>query len=44
MKKDKFLASLQDGLHWRLKLKKPRSFEDAFEVVKDKEWKLKRMN
>ena len=44
MKKDRFLAGLQDGLRWRVELKKPRSFEDALEVAKNKEWKLKRMN
>ena len=44
MKKDKFLAGLQDGLCWRVELKKPKSFEDALEVAKNKEWKLKRMN
>ena len=44
MKKDRFLAGFQDGLRWRVELKKPRSFEDALEVAKNKEWKLKRMN
>ena len=44
MKKDRFLASLKDGLCWRVELKKPKSFEDALEVAKAKEWKLKRMN
>ena len=44
MKKDRFLAGLPDGLHWRVELKKPRSFKDALEVAKNKEWKLKRMN
>ena len=44
IKKDRFLASLQDNLHWRVELKKPRSFEDALEVAKNKEWKLKRIN
>ena len=44
MKKDRFLACLQDGLCWRVELKKPTSFEDALEVAKKKEGKLKRMN
>ena len=44
MKKDRLLAGLQDGLHWRVELKKPKNFEDALEVAKNKEWKLKRMN
>ena len=44
MKKDRFLAGLQDGLRWRVELKKPRSFKDVLEVAKNKEWKLKRMN
>ena len=44
MKKDRFLAGLQDGLHWRVELKKPKSFEDALEVAKNKEWNLKRIN
>ena len=44
MKKDKFLAGLQDGLHWRVELNNPRSFEYALEVAKNKEWKLKRKN
>ena len=38
------MAHLQDGLRWRVELKKPRSFEDALEMAKNKEWKLKRMN
>ena len=44
MKKDRFLASLQDGLRWRVELKKLRSFDDALKASKNKEWKLKRMN
>ena len=44
MKKDILLASLQDGLHWRVEFKKPMSFKDALEVAKNKEWKLQRMN
>ena len=44
MRKERILASLQDGLRWRVELKKPRSFEDALEVAKNKEWKFKRMN
>ena len=44
IKKDTFLAGLQDGLRWREELKKPMGFEDALEVAKNKEWKLKRMN
>ena len=37
MKKDRFLAGLQDGLRWRVELKKHRNFEDALEVAKNKE-------
>ena len=44
MKKEKFLAGLREELRWRVELKKPRSYEHALEVAKNKEWKLKRMS
>ena len=43
MKKDRFLAGLRESLHWRVELKKPRTFEDVVEVAKNKEWKLRRL-
>ena len=41
MRKDRFLANLKQNLHWRVELKKPRTYEDALEVARNKEWKLK---
>ena len=43
MKKDRFLVGLRENLRWRVELKKPRTFEDAVEVAKNKEWKLRRI-
>ena len=42
MKKDRFLAGLKENLFWRVELKKPRMYEYALEVARNKEWKLKR--
>ena len=44
MKKDRFLAGLWENLRWRVELKKPRTYEDALDVAKSKEWKLRRMS
>ena len=44
MKKDRFLVVLRESLRWRVELKKPRTFEDAVGVAKNKEWKLRRLN
>lgn len=44
MKKDRFLAGLQESLRWRVELKKPGTFEDSLEVARNKEWKLKRLS
>ena len=44
MKKDRFLGGLREDLRWRVELKKPKSYEHALEVAKNKEWKLKRMS
>ena len=43
MKKDRFLAGLKENLRWRVELKKPRTYEDALEVARNKEWKLKKL-
>ena len=43
MRKDRFLAGLKQNLRWRVELKKPRTYEDALEVARNKEWKLKRL-
>ena len=43
MKKDRFLAGLKQNLHWRVELKKPGTYENAVEVVENKEWRLKKM-
>ena len=43
MKKDRFLAGLKENLRWRVELKKTRTYEDALEVARNKEWKLKRL-
>ncbi|MCO5584216.1 hypothetical protein L7F22_038140 [Adiantum nelumboides] len=43
MKKDRFLAGLKENLHWRVELKKPRTYEDTLEVARNKEWKIKRL-
>ncbi len=40
MKKDRFMAGLKGTLRWRVELKKPRSYEEAVEIAKNKEWKL----
>ena len=44
MKKDRFLGGLLEDLRWRMELKKPKSYEHALEVAKNKEWKLRRMS
>ena len=41
MKKDRLLIGLRESLRWRVELKKPQTFEDAVEVAKNKEWKLR---
>ncbi|MCO5584217.1 hypothetical protein L7F22_038141 [Adiantum nelumboides] len=43
MKKDRFLAGLKENLHWKVELKKPRTYEDTLEVARNKEWKIKRL-
>ena len=40
MKKDRFMAGLKGTLRWRVELKKPRSYDHAVEISKNKEWKL----
>ena len=44
MKKDRFLAGLWENLRWRVELKKPRTYEDALDVARSQEWKLRRMS
>ena len=44
MKKDHFMIGLKASLCLRVELKKPRSYEDAIEIAKRKEWKLFRMS
>ena len=44
MKRTKFLAGLGDNLHWKVELKKPRSYEEALEIARSKEWKLQRLS
>ena len=36
VKKNRFLAGLREELRWRVELKKPRSYEHALEVAKNK--------
>ena len=43
MKKDQFMIGLRADLHLRVKLKKPRSYEEAVDAAKRKEWKLTMM-
>ena len=40
MKKDQFMVGLKGTLRWRVELKKPRTYDDAEEIAKSKEWKL----
>ncbi|RYA73815.1 hypothetical protein DD595_24815, partial [Enterobacter cloacae complex sp. 4DZ3-17B2] len=44
MIKDRFLAGLWENIRWRVELKKPRTYEDALEVARNKEWKLRKMS
>ena len=44
MKKDQFLIGLRADLRLRVELKKPRSYEEAMEIAKRKEWKLSMMS
>ena len=44
MKKDCFMIGLKTVLGLRVGLKKPRSYEDAINVAKRKEWKLSKMS
>ena len=43
LKKEKFLSSLKSSLRWKVELKQPHSFEEAVEMAKNKEWKIKRL-
>ena len=43
LKKDRFLSSLKSSLRWKVELKQPHSFEEAVEMAKNKEWKIKRL-
>ena len=40
MKKNRFMTCLKGTLHWCVELKQPKSFEEAVEISKSKEWKL----
>ena len=40
MKRTRFLVGLSDNLCWKVELKKPRSYEEALEIARSKEWKL----
>ncbi|MCO5555554.1 hypothetical protein L7F22_009099 [Adiantum nelumboides] len=44
LKKDRFLASLRSGLRLKVELKQPRTFEEAVEFAKNKEWKAQRLS
>ena len=44
MKRDQFLIGLRANLRLRVELKKPRSYEEAMEIAKRKEWKLSMMS
>ena len=44
MKKDQFVIEVRADLRLRVELKKPRSYEDAMDVAKRKEWKLTMMS
>ena len=44
IKKDQFLIGLRANLRLRVELKKPRSYEEAMEIAKRKEWKLSMMS
>ena len=44
MKKDQFMIGLRADLRLRVELKKPRSYEEAVDVAKRKEWKLTMMS
>lgn len=44
LKKDRFLGSLKASLRLKVELKQPRSFDEAVEMAKNKEWKMQRLN
>ena len=44
MKKDQFLIGLRANLRLRVELKKPKSYKEAMEIAKRKEWKLSMMS
>ncbi|MCO5602199.1 hypothetical protein L7F22_056327 [Adiantum nelumboides] len=44
LKKDRFLASLRSGLRLKVELRQPRTFEEAVEFAKNKEWKAQRLS
>ena len=44
MKKDCFMTGLKTSLRLRVELKKPRSYEDAIDMSRRKEWKLCKMS
>ena len=44
MKKDRFMTGLGASLRLRVELKKPRSYEEAADMAKRKEWKLSMMS
>ena len=43
MKKDRFVAGLKPTLRWKVELKKPRTYDEAEDMAKNKEWKAQRM-
>ena len=43
MKKDIFLAGLRDTLRLKVDLKKPKTFDNAVKVARNKEWKIQRL-
>ena len=44
MKKDRFMTGLGVSLRLRVELKKPRSYKEAADMAKRKEWKLSMMS
>ena len=44
MKKISFLVGLRDNLHWKVELKKRRSYEESLEIAKRKVSKLEQLS
>ena len=43
MKKDLLVSGLKPTLQWKVELKKPKTYDKAINMAKNKEWKAQRM-